>query len=61
MTQPFTSNIDRQQEVNKLMSEVAEYKAIFEKLNKTGSTLAKLCLEEKGVKVHDIIELHNAR
>jgi formate dehydrogenase maturation protein FdhE len=54
--------IDRQQEVNKLlMSEVAEYKPIFEKLNKTGSTLAKLCLEEEGVKVHDIIELHNAR
>lgn len=54
--------IDRQQEVNKLlMSEIAEYKPIFEKLNKTGSTLAKLCLEEEGVKVHDIIELHNAR
>ncbi|EFX68898.1 hypothetical protein DAPPUDRAFT_259439 [Daphnia pulex] len=54
--------IDRQQEVNKLlMSEISEYKTNFEKLNKTGSTLAQLCLEEEGVKVHDIIELHNAR
>jgi hypothetical protein len=54
--------IDRQQEVNKLlMSEISEYKPNFEKLNKTGSTLAQLCLEEEGVKVHDIIELNNVR
>ena len=56
------NHIDRQQEVNKLlMSEVAEYKPIFEKLNKTGTTLAKLCLEEEGVKIRDIIELLHAR
>jgi phosphate uptake regulator len=54
--------ICRQQEVNKLlMVEVAEYKLIVEKLNKTGTALAKLCLEEEGVKVHDIIELDNTR
>jgi hypothetical protein len=33
------------------MSEAAEYKTTFEKkLNKTGSTLAKLRLEEEGAK-----------
>ena len=54
--------IVRQQEGNKLlMADVAEHKPLFDKLNKTGTTLAKLCIEEEGVKVHDILESDNAR
>ncbi|XP_045033710.1 dystonin isoform X35 [Daphnia magna] len=54
--------IVRQQEGTKLlMAEVAEHKPLFDKLNKTGTTLAKLCIEEEGVKVHDILESDNAR
>ncbi|EFX86426.1 hypothetical protein DAPPUDRAFT_313136 [Daphnia pulex] len=54
--------IVRQQEGNKLlMAEVAEHKPLFDKLNKTGTTLAKLCIEEEGVKVHDILESDNSR
>lgn len=54
--------IVRQQEGNKLlMAEVAEHKPLFHKLKKTDTTLAKLCIEEEGVKVHDILESDNSR
>jgi ABC-type transporter Mla subunit MlaD len=54
--------IMRQQEGNKLlMADVNEHKPLFDKLNKTGTTLAKLCIEEEGAKVHEILDADNAR
>ena len=54
--------IMRQQEGNKLLiADVNEHKPLFDKLNKTGTTLAKLCIEEEGAKVHEILEADNAR
>ena len=53
--------VSQQEENKNLMADVAEHKPLFDKLNKTGITLAKLCIEEEGVKVHDILESDNAR
>lgn len=54
--------IVRQQEVNKyLLAAVSEHKPLFDKLNKTGTTLIRLCIEEEAAKVHDIMESDNAR
>lgn len=54
--------IVRQQEGNKLLlADVNEHKPLFDKLNKTGITLARLCIEEEGAKVHDILESDNSR
>ena len=54
--------IVRQQEGNKmLLAAVTEHKPLFDKLNKTGTTLAKLCIEEESAKVNDILEADNAR
>ena len=52
----------RQQEENKLLLiAVSERKTLVDKLNKTGSALAKLCIEEEGVKVNEILESDNER
>lgn len=54
--------IIKQQDVNKhLMTAVAEHKPLVDKLNKTGTTLAKLCIEEEAAKVHEILESDNSR
>ena len=54
--------IMRQQEGNKmLLAAVAEHKPLVDKLNKTGTTLAKLCIEEESAKVSEILESDNAR
>lgn len=54
--------IVRQQENNKLLlADVTEHKPLFDKLNKTGTTLAKLCIEEEGAKVQEILESDNSR
>ena len=52
----------RQQEENKLLLiAVSERKTLVGKLNKTGFALAKLCIEEEGVKVNEILESDNER
>jgi len=52
----------RQQEENRmLLTAVSEHKTLVDKLDKTGSALAKLCIEEEGVKVNEILESDNER
>ncbi|XP_032688473.1 microtubule-actin cross-linking factor 1 isoform X36 [Odontomachus brunneus] len=51
-----------QQDKNELLIQsINEHKPLVEKLNKTGEALIKLCNEEEGMKVQDILENDNAR
>jgi len=57
-----TDQIVRQQEISKLLlADVTEHKPLFDKLNKTGTTLAKLCIEEEDAKIQEILESGNSR
>ncbi|XP_072756470.1 microtubule-actin cross-linking factor 1 isoform X17 [Anoplolepis gracilipes] len=54
--------IAAQQDKNELLLQsINEHKPLVEKLNKTGEALIKLCNEEEGLKVQDILENDNAR
>ncbi|XP_076173653.1 dystonin-like protein short stop isoform X29 [Ptiloglossa arizonensis] len=54
--------IAAQQDKNELlMQSINEHKPLVEKLNKTGEALLKLCNEEEGIKIQDIIETDTAR
>ncbi|XP_076765746.1 dystonin-like protein short stop isoform X9 [Xylocopa sonorina] len=51
-----------QQDKNEhLMQSINEHKPLVEKLNKTGEALLKLCNEEEGIKIQDILEADTAR
>ncbi|XP_015177041.1 PREDICTED: dystonin isoform X14 [Polistes dominula] len=54
--------IAAQQDKNEiLIQSINEHKPLVEKLNKTGEALTKLCNEEEGSKVQDIVDNDNAR
>ncbi|XP_012271176.1 microtubule-actin cross-linking factor 1 isoform X24 [Orussus abietinus] len=54
--------IAAQQDKNEyLVQSINEHKPLVEKLNKTGEALIKLCNEEEGVKVQDVLDNDNAR
>lgn len=54
--------IAAQQDKNELLIQsINEHKPLVEKLNKTGEALIKLCNEEEGTKVQDILDNDNAR
>nr|XP_031845077.1 dystonin isoform X35 [Nomia melanderi] len=54
--------IAAQQDKNELlMQSINEHKPLVEKLNKTGEALIKLCNEEEGIKIQDILEADTAR
>lgn len=54
--------IAAQQDKNELLLQsINEHKPLVEKLNKTGEALIKLCNEEEGIKVQDILDNDNAR
>ncbi|XP_026824495.1 microtubule-actin cross-linking factor 1 isoform X34 [Ooceraea biroi] len=54
--------IAMQQDKNELLIQsINEHKPLVEKLNKTGEALIKLCNEEEGMKVQDILDNDNAR
>ncbi|XP_070510259.1 microtubule-actin cross-linking factor 1 isoform X16 [Cardiocondyla obscurior] len=54
--------IAAQQDKNELLIQsINEHKPLVEKLNKTGEALIKLCNEEEGIKVQDILDNDNAR
>jgi hypothetical protein len=40
---------------------ISEHKPLVEKLNKTGEALIRLCNDEEGAKVQDILDADNAR
>lgn len=40
---------------------ISEHKPLVEKLNKTGEALIRLCNDEEGGKVQDILDADNAR
>ncbi|XP_043802342.1 microtubule-actin cross-linking factor 1, isoforms 1/2/3/5-like isoform X15 [Apis laboriosa] len=51
-----------QQDKNELLVQsINEHKPLVEKLNKTGEALIKLCNEEEGMKIQDILEADTAR
>ncbi|XP_046589648.1 dystonin isoform X15 [Neodiprion lecontei] len=51
-----------QQDKNELLIQsINEHKPLVEKLNKTGEALIKLCNEEEGAKVQEILDNDNAR
>ncbi|XP_054002761.1 dystonin isoform X38 [Hylaeus anthracinus] len=51
-----------QQDKNELlMQSINEHKPLVEKLNKTGEALIKLCNEEEGIKIQDILEADTTR
>ncbi|KOX72958.1 Dystonin [Melipona quadrifasciata] len=51
-----------QQDKNELLVQsINEHKPLVEKLNKTGEALLKLCNEEEGIKIQDIVEADTAR
>ncbi|KZC14108.1 Dystonin [Dufourea novaeangliae] len=54
--------IAAQQDKNELlMQSINEHRPLVEKLNKTGEALLKLCNEEEGIKIQDILEADTAR
>ncbi|XP_076629248.1 dystonin-like protein short stop isoform X11 [Colletes latitarsis] len=54
--------IAAQQDKNELLLQsINEHKPLVEKLNKTGEALLKLCNEEEGIKIQDILEADTAR
>ena len=54
--------IAMQQDKNELLIQsINEHKPLVEKLNKTGEALIKLCNDEEGAKVQDILDNDNAR
>ncbi|XP_074102800.1 dystonin-like protein short stop isoform X19 [Cotesia typhae] len=54
--------IAAQQDKNELLIQsINEHKPLIEKLNKTGEALMRLCNEEEGLKVQDILDNDNAR
>ncbi|XP_072153553.1 microtubule-actin cross-linking factor 1 isoform X31 [Bemisia tabaci] len=54
--------IAQQQDKNELfLQSISEHKPFFEKLNKTGEALIRLCNDEEGSKVQDILDSDNAR
>ncbi|XP_075219843.1 dystonin-like protein short stop isoform X29 [Lycorma delicatula] len=54
--------IAQQQDKNEmLIQSLGEQKPLVEKLNKTGEALIKLCNDEEGAKVQDILDSDNAR
>ncbi|XP_076672194.1 dystonin-like protein short stop isoform X34 [Andrena cerasifolii] len=54
--------IAAQQDKNEmLMQSINEHRPLVEKLNKTGEALLKLCNEEEGMKIQDILEADTAR
>ncbi|XP_011312640.1 microtubule-actin cross-linking factor 1 isoform X3 [Fopius arisanus] len=54
--------IAAQQDKNELlMQSINEHKPLIEKLNKTGEALIRLCNDEEGAKVQDILDGDNAR
>ncbi|XP_033358552.1 dystonin isoform X15 [Bombus vosnesenskii] len=54
--------IAAQQDKNEfLVQSINEHKPLVEKLNKTGEALLKLCNEEEGIKIQDILEADTTR
>ncbi|XP_053979635.1 microtubule-actin cross-linking factor 1 isoform X31 [Hylaeus volcanicus] len=54
--------IAAQQDKNELlMQSINEHRPLVEKLNKTGEALIKLCNEEEGIKIQDILEADTTR
>ncbi|XP_063975575.1 microtubule-actin cross-linking factor 1 isoform X35 [Diachasmimorpha longicaudata] len=54
--------IAAQQDKNELLIQsINEHKPLIEKLNKTGEALIRLCNDEEGAKVQDILDADNAR
>lgn len=54
--------IAQQQDKNEMfVQSIAEHKPLVDKLNKTGEALIRLCNEEEGLKIQDIMESDNAR
>ncbi|XP_067121193.1 microtubule-actin cross-linking factor 1, isoforms 1/2/3/4/5-like isoform X3 [Centruroides vittatus] len=57
-----SNQIKRQQERNKvLLQSINEHKPLVDKLNKTGTTLMKLCKEEDNAKLTEILDSDNSR
>ncbi|XP_025411352.1 dystonin isoform X7 [Sipha flava] len=54
--------IAQQQDKNEMfVQSIAEHKPLVDKLNKTGEALIRLCNEEEGLKIQDIMDSDNAR
>ncbi|XP_021923220.1 dystonin isoform X2 [Zootermopsis nevadensis] len=54
--------ISQQQDRNEIfVQSISEHKPLVEKLNKTGEALIRLCNDEEGGKVQDILDADNAR
>ncbi|XP_050545683.1 dystonin isoform X17 [Daktulosphaira vitifoliae] len=54
--------IAQQQDKNEqFIQSIAEHKPLVDKLNKTGEALIKLCNDEEGIKIQDILDSDNAR
>ncbi|PNF19350.1 hypothetical protein B7P43_G06713, partial [Cryptotermes secundus] len=54
--------ITQQQDRNEMfVQSISEHKPLVEKLNKTGEALIRLCNDEEGAKVQDILDGDNAR
>jgi len=54
--------IAQQQDKNEMfLQSIAEHKPLVDKLNKTGEALIRLCNEEEGLKIQDIMDSDNAR
>ena len=44
-----------------MLQAISEHKPLLDKLNKTGTTLGRLCAEEEAAKVQDIMDIDNQR
>lgn len=54
--------IAQQQDRNEMfLQSINEHKPLIEKLNKTGETLIKLCAEDDGIKVQELLDQDNER
>ena len=54
--------IMRQQEANKMILQaVSEHRPHVDKLNKSGTALAKLCVDEEGAKLRELLDSDNSR
>ncbi|XP_022254698.1 microtubule-actin cross-linking factor 1-like [Limulus polyphemus] len=59
---PNVAQITRQQDKTQmLLQTINDHKPLVDKLNKTGSALLKLCGEEEGGKVQEIMDFDNSR
>ncbi|CAG0880401.1 unnamed protein product [Darwinula stevensoni] len=53
--------LKQQERNNAMLQAISEHKPLVDKLNKTGTTLGRLCAEEEAAKVQDIMDIDNQR